>query len=247
MVIRNSDACTANSMATARIARQVCGNENINVLPMGVDTEYFSKTHDVASLKRKFKIEGPVILFVGRLIDWKGTAYLIKAMPETLQRFPTAKALIIGSGPQKDELVGLAETLALQEHVIFIDEVPQEELVAFYSMADIFVLPSIVNENGETEGLGVVLLEAMACGLPVIASNVGGIPDIIKDGETGLLVRQKDARSLSDQIIRLLSDDNLRKEVLINGQNLIKAEFSWEIVTDKFIEIYREVLRRNVN
>jgi glycosyltransferase involved in cell wall biosynthesis len=137
--------------------------------------------------------------------------------------------------------------LALQEHVIFIDEVPQEELVAFYSMADIFVLPSIVNENGETEGLGVVLLEAMACGLPVIASNVGGIPDIIKDGETGLLVRQKDARSLSDQIIRLLSDDNLRKEVLINGQNLIKAEFSWEIVTDKFIEIYREVLRRNVN
>jgi glycosyltransferase involved in cell wall biosynthesis len=143
--------------------------------------------------------------------------------------------------------VGLAETLALQEHVIFIDEVPQEELVAFYSMADIFVLPSIVNENGETEGLGVVLLEAMACGLPVIASNVGGIPDIIKDGETGLLVRQKDARSLSDQIIRLLSDDNLRKEVLINGQNLIKAEFSWEIVTDKFIEIYREVLRRNVN
>jgi glycosyltransferase involved in cell wall biosynthesis len=143
--------------------------------------------------------------------------------------------------------VGLAATLALQEHVIFIDEVPQEELVAFYSMADIFVLPSIVNENGETEGLGVVLLEAMACGLPVIASNVGGIPDIIKDGETGLLVRQKDARSLSDQIIRLLSDDNLRKEVLINGQNLIKAEFSWEIVTDKFIEIYREVLRRNVN
>jgi glycosyltransferase involved in cell wall biosynthesis len=143
--------------------------------------------------------------------------------------------------------VGLAATLALQEHVIFIDEVPQEELVAFYSMADIFVLPSIVNENGETEGLGVVLLEAMACGLPVIASNVGGIPDIIRDGETGLLVRQKDARSLSDQIIRLLSDDNLRKEVLINGQNLIKAEFSWEIVTDKFIEIYREVLRRNVN
>jgi glycosyltransferase involved in cell wall biosynthesis len=154
---------------------------------------------------------------------------------------------MIGSGPQKDELVGLAATLALQENVIFIDEVPQEELVAFYSMADIFVLPSIVNENGETEGLGVVLLEAMACGLPVIASNVGGIPDIIKDGETGLLVRQKDARSLSDQIIRLLSDDNLRKEVLINGQNLIKAEFSWEIVTDKFIEIYREVLRRNVN
>ncbi len=244
MVIRNSDVCTANSMATARIARKVCGNENINVLPMGVDTEYFSKTHDVASLKRKFKIEGPLILFVGRLIDWKGTAYLIKAMPQTLQRFPTAKALMIGSGPQKDELVGLAETLALQEHVIFIDEVPQKELVAFYSMADIFVLPSIVNENGETEGLGVVLLEAMACGLPVIGCNVGGIPDIIRNDVTGLLARQKDPGDLAEKIIQMLSDKVLRNKVIQNGLDLIERKFSWEAISDRFIEVYNNVLKR---
>lgn len=243
VVIRNSDICTANSMATARIARKVCGNDNVNVLPMGVDTEYFSKIHDVASLKRKFKIEGPVILFVGRLIDWKGTAYLINAMPETLQRFPTAKALIIGSGPQKDELVGLAETLALQEHVIFIDEVPQEELVAFYSMADIFVLPSIVNENGETEGLGVVLLEAMACGLPVIGCNVGGIPDIIRNDVTGLLARQKDPGDLAEKIIQMLSDKVLRNKVIQNGLDLIERKFSWEAISDKFIEVYNSVLK----
>ncbi len=245
MVIRNSDACTANSMATARIARKICGNDNINVLPMGVDTEYFSKTHDVASLKRKFKIEGPVILFVGRLIDWKGTAYLIKAMPETLQRFPTAKALIIGSGPQKNELVGLAETLAIQEHVIFIDEVPQEELVAFYSMADIFVLPSIVNENGETEGLGVVMLEAMACELPVIASNVGGIPDIIRNGETGLLVRPKDPQEISQKIITILTDEKLRRALIENGRDVIDATFSWEVVSNNFMNLYRDVLRHS--
>jgi glycosyltransferase involved in cell wall biosynthesis len=244
MVIRNSDVCTANSMATARIARKVCGNENINVLPMGVDTEYFSKTHDVASLKRKFKIEGPLILFVGRLIDWKGTAYLIKAIPEILQRFPTAKALMIGSGPQKDELVGLAETLALQEHVIFIDEVPQKELVAFYSMADIFVLPSIVNENGETEGLGVVLLEAMACGLPVIGCNVGGIPDIIRNDVTGLLARQKDPGDLAEKIIQMLSDKVLRNKVIQNGLDLIERKFSWEAISDRFIEVYNNVLKR---
>jgi glycosyltransferase involved in cell wall biosynthesis len=245
MVIRNSDACTANSMATARIARKVCGNENIKVLPMGVDTECFSKIHDVASLKRKFKIEGPVILFVGRLIDWKGTAYLIKAMPEIIQRFPAAKALMIGSGPEKAELMRLAGAIGVANHIIFIDEVPQEELVPFYSMADIFVLPSIVNENGETEGLGVVLLEAMACELPVIGSDVGGIPDIIRNGETGLLVRQKDSQDLVNQIIRLLTDEDLRKKMVRNSRNLIETQFSWEVVAERFIEIYLDVLEDN--
>ena len=245
MVIRNSDVCTANSMATDRIARKVSGNDNISVLPMGVDTELFSKTHDVASLKKQFEIEGPIILFVGRLIDWKGTAYLIKALPAVLQTFSEAKLFIVGSGPLKDELVNLAESLDLQKNVIFIDEMKQEKLVAFYSMADIFVLPSIVNENGETEGLGVVLLEAMACELPVIGSDVGGIPDIIRNGQTGLLVRQKDSQELGNQIKRLLTDADLRKTLVSNGRNLTETQFSWEVVAEHFIEIYRDALDGN--
>lgn len=243
-VVQNSDACTANSSATAAIARRVCGSANIRVVPMGVDTDLFSKKpHDVASLKRKFNIQGPVILFVGRLIDWKGTAYLINAMPAVIRLFPAAKALIIGSGPLKDELLILTETLDLRGHVIFIDAVAQEELVSFYSMADVFVLPSIVNEKGETEGLGVVALEAMACGLPVIGSDVGGIPDIIRDEETGLLVRQKDSADLGHQLIRLLTDETLRKKVVGNARNLIETQFSWAFVADRFIEIYRDVLK----
>ena len=245
VVMRNSDVCTANSLATAQSARKVCGNDAITVLPMGVDTEYFVKTHDTAHLKQKFKIEGPVILFVGRLIDWKGITYLIRALPEILRRFPTAKALIIGSGPQRSELIRMAGAIGVANHIIFIDEVPQADLLAFYSMADIFVLPSIVNENGETEGLGVVLLEAMACGLPVIGSDVGGIPDIIKNGETGLLVRQKDSQDLSKQIIRLLTDEGFRKKMVSNARNFIETQYSWEIVAQRFLEIYRGVLEGN--
>jgi glycosyltransferase involved in cell wall biosynthesis len=135
--------------------------------------------------------------------------------------------------------------LALQEHVIFIDEVPQEELVAFYSMADIFVLPSIVNENGETEGLGVVMLEAMACELPVIASNVGGIPDIIRNGETGLLVRPKDPQEISQKIITILTDEKLRRALIENGRDVIDATFSWEVVSNNFMNLYRDVLRHS--
>ena len=242
MIMRNSDACTANSQATARIARQICGNGNIGVVPMGVDIDDFSKAHDVDSLKKRFKVEGPVILFVGRLIDLKGIAYLIKAVPAVIQRFPAAKAFIIGSGPMKDELLTLVENLRLQKSIIFIDEMAQEDLVPFYSMADIFVLPSIVNDSGETEGLGVVLLEAMACGLPVIGSDVGGISDIIRNGETGLLVNQKDSQDLSNQIIKLLTDEGLRKKVVRNARNLIKTQFSWAVVAEHFIQIYRHAL-----
>jgi glycosyltransferase involved in cell wall biosynthesis len=243
IVIRNSDVCTANSTATAKIARQHCGNGNIRVLPMGVDPQYFSKIRDVDCLKKKIEIKGPVILFVGRLIDWKGVAYLIKSMPEVLQRFPTAKALIIGSGPLRTELLSLTKTLSLEEHVIFIDELPQKELVAYYSIADIFVLPSIVNANGETEGLGVVLLEAMACGLPVIGSDVGGIPDLIKNGETGLLVRQKNSQDLGNQMLRLLTDSDLTKNITRNARDLVETQFSWEIVAERFIEVYQDVLK----
>lgn len=242
MVIGNSDACTANSRATARLARQVGANANIEVVPMGVDTDYFSKAQNIVSLKRRFEVEGPVILFVGRLIDLKGIVYLINAMPAIVQRFPATKAFIIGSGPMKDALVGLTENLALQKNVVFINQMAQEDLVPFYSMADVFVLPSIVNESGETEGLGVVLLEAMACGLPVIGSNVGGIPDIISHGETGLLARQKDAQDLSNQIFKLFTDEGLRKKVIRNARNLIETQFSWAVVAEHFIHIYRHAL-----
>ena len=242
MVIRNSDVCTANSMATARIARKVSGNGHIKVVPMGVDTEHFARSQNVAFLKRKFKIEGPVILFVGRLIDWKGTVYLIKAMPEILQRFPAAKVLMIGSGPQKAELLRLTADIGAEDHIVIIDRLPQQELAVYYSMADIFVLPSIVNEIGETEGLGVVLLEAMACGLPVIGSRVGGIEDIIIDGQTGLLARQKDSQDLADKIVKLLSDESLRKKIIRNAHHLVNTKFSWEVVTLRFIETYRDAL-----
>lgn len=241
MVVRNSDACTANSRATAGVARNMSGKDDIIVVPMGVDTHDFTKTDAVAHLKIKFNIEGPVVLFVGRLIDLKGIVYLIRAIPDILQQFPGLKTLIIGCGPQKDELMRLADAKGIRDHIIFIDEVSQEELVPFYSMADIFVLPSIVNQHGETEGFGVVLLEAMACELPVIASNVGGISDIIRDEDNGLLVRQKDPQAISSAIIRLLSDAHLRKKIVANGFQIVNEKFSWSVISDRFIKIYQEI------
>lgn len=243
LAISHADVCTANSLATAKTAYKIAACQNLKIIPMGVDSNRFQKTTEVDDLKKKFNLDGEVILSVGRLIDLKGTDYLIKALPRVLLRFPTAKALIIGTGPRKNHLLNLSKELQIEENMVFIDQIPHTELIKYYSLADVFVLPSITNKKGETEGFGVVLLEAMACGLPVIGSDIGGIPDIIRKGETGLLIRQKDSQDLADQIIRLLSDESLRKKVIKNGHNLISTKFSWEVVTDRFIEIYRDTLR----
>ena len=244
MVISSSDVCTANSGSTARLARNMSKSKNIRVVPMGVDLDLFQRSSEVELLRSRYRCDGKVVLFVGRLIDLKGVNYLIKAVPKVIVRFPEVKLLIIGSGPQKDRLVHLTKQLGIERHISFIGAVSQKSLIKFYSLAHLLVLPSIVNNAGETEGLGVVLIEAMACGLPVIGSDVGGIPDLIKDGKTGLLVKQKDPDLLAEKINMILSTSDLKQRLIDNGYKMVKENFSWDIIADKFVEIYRDVLNR---
>jgi glycosyltransferase involved in cell wall biosynthesis len=119
-----------------------------------------------------------------------------------------------------------------------LKNVSDEELLMMYNSADLFVLPSIVDSQGNTEGLGVVLLEAMACGVPVIGSDVGGIPDIIEDGETGLLVEEKDVEGLSRIIVHLIDDDDFKDELIINGGGYVKKKFSWDNIAEIYLNAY---------
>ena len=108
----------------------------------------------------------------------------------------------------------------------------------YYATADIFILPSIITESGDTEGLGVVLLEAIASGTVVIGSNVGGIPDIIKDRKTGLLVDEKEPNQISEAIIKLLSNESLKTKLINNARNHVKQNYSWKIIKEKFEKVY---------
>ncbi len=244
-VIKRSDACTANSSETARMAHHISMKDDIAVVPMGVNPCFLSAAHGGNAHQTGAKAEEKRILYAGRLIDLKGIDYLIRALPAVLKQFPETQLLVVGSGPMKDDLVNLSNSLNLAERVAYIDAVSQEELLDYYTSADLFVLPSIVNAKGETEGLGVVLLEAMACGLPVVGSAVGGIPDIITDGETGLLARQKEPDSLAEKITKILSDSPLRRKLVENGYRVVQKKFSWDKISEKFIEIYQEVLSRS--
>ena len=241
-VILGSNACTANSQATARTARRISGREDIQILPMGVDIDFFRETVCPEPLPHGLGKEDKIILYAGRLIELKGVEYLIKSLPEVLQKQGGAKLVIVGSGPCRNDLVSLSERLNLEDKVMFLDAVSQEELARYYSVARVFVLPSIVSDEGETEGLGLVLLEAMASGVPVIGTGVGGIPDIIIDGETGLLALEKNPHDLAEKILRLWSDEDLRKRVTEKGFDFVKKVFSWGVVARKFKKIYEDVL-----
>ena len=182
----------------------------------------------------KFKV-----LFVGRHIERKGIRYLI----ETAKYLPQDKfeIRIIGEG----DLTGqLKQQAAQYPHVLFTGKLVAPELAREYREANVFVLPAIVDHKGDTEGLGVVLIEAMECGLPVIASNVGGIPDVVVDNVSGLLVPEKSPVALADAIKRLAEDPQLTVQLLEGARNRIAEHFTWDNITRRQIEIYENLKRK---
>ena len=243
-ITRNSTIITANSnyMKRQLLAVSPGYGKNIPVIPMGIDQIFPGPA--LAQDQKKGHGGGHLILNVGRLIDLKGTSFLIGAMPAVLAKVPDARLLVAGAGPNRDALIRQSCTLGLQDHVEFLGMVPPAELISYYPSADVFVLPSI-NHDGMTEGLGVVLLEAMASGCPVIGSNVGGIPDIIEDGKNGFLVPERDSAALAEKIVTLLSDTARADRFRQAGYVTIRNRFSWDIISRNFLETYKEALSRD--
>ena len=239
-IIRNSDAVTVNSGYTRhQLISLVPGSDcKIRIIPMGVDLKSFHE-HLPANEMKKPQQER-IILSVGRLIELKGTRYLIEAMPVVIRAVPDAKLVIIGTGPEEERLVKRVRELSLVDHVQFLGMIRHDQLIPYYQGADVFVLPSITID-GMTEGLGVVLLEAMASGCPVIGSNVGGIPDIIDDGENGFLVPERDSTQIAERIVRLLLDAELRVTFRKNGYAKVDESFSWDRISDQFATVYQQV------
>ena len=234
LAIKDSDYCTANSAFTKKELSKISAKKGIKIIPMGVDLEVFSPKNKNVNLRKRLGIKSAFILSVGRLAEKKGIAYLIMAMGEVAKKLPDAKLVIIGDGPERKSLELLASELNLQDNTIFTGSVENKHLPGFYATADLFVGPSIVAKSGDTEGLGIVFLEALASGTCVIGSDVGGIPDIIRHNKTGLLVNQKDPRQLADAMIKLLLDERLRKRLALNGQKFVRTNYSWKLAGQKF-------------
>ena len=208
-------------------------------LPPGVDLTRFIPAVKSLELQKKWGVEGaPVIVSIGRLVPRKGSDQLIKAMPEVLKQFPKSKLLLVGTGNYKKRLEKLVRNLKVQDSVIFTGRVAHELLPAYYRLGDIFAAPCRSRYGGlEVEGLGIVYLEASACGVPVIAGKSGGAPDAVLDGKTGILVNGRDHLEISGALIKLLADEKLRAQMGTAGRVWMEQLWSWEGIGTRFEEI----------
>lgn len=231
--IRTADAVTANSTHTVKAIRQIY-DRSVTIVPFG------SAAGDCPEVQQSSGDGQKHLLFVGRLVERKGIEYLIEAM-EALTRQLPVRLDIIGSGPEEPRLRELAERRGLQQHVIFHGRVSQEELARKYRECDAFVLPAIIDSRGDTEGLGVVIIEAMSYGRPVVASGVGGIVDLVIDERTGLLVPQKDSPALARAISRVLTDPALAQRLNRAGYDHIQKNYSWPAIIKRLDGVYRDL------
>jgi glycosyltransferase involved in cell wall biosynthesis len=185
---------------------------------------------------------GRTVLFVGRLVERKGVAHLIEALTRLTSRSPV-RLVIVGDGAERPRLVALAQRLGIADRVVFRGKISDADLQQAYQAADLLVLPATLDARGDTEGLGVVLLEAMNYGVPVIASRIGGITDIVADGESGILVPPGEAAALAAAIDRVLGDAALARRLGEAGRARLAREFSWEAITKRWEAVYRSVAR----
>ena len=211
--------------------------ETIRIIHHGIDIDKYrvQSIEYRAEAKNKLGLaSGPVVGIVARLSDVKGHIYLIEAMKKVLLDIPEAQLVIAGEGKMKDELVALSRRLGIGEKVFFIPTLADTLVVL--SALDLFVLPSL------KEGLGLSLMEAMACAICVIGSNVGGIKTLIRDGYNGLLVEPKDVNGLYLAISGLLKDPARMKALSDNARNFITGNFSLEQMVSQTEGVYRECL-----
>jgi len=177
------------------------------------------------------------ILFVGRLVERKGVTHLIEAV----RRLPPdsrPRLTVIGDGPERTSLEAQIARDGVSDRVTVRGRVSEAELKDAYASSDVLVLPSILDARGDTEGLGVVLLEAMSYGVPVIGSNLGGITDIVRDGETGLLVPPGDPGQLAAALQRLARDRDLSQRLGAAGRKHVAAAFGWPAIMAQWEECY---------
>ena len=229
----------AVSQAIRQQAIQAYGipEHKVSVLHIGVDHQTFSLG------KTPIHERSLRVLFVGRLVEKKAAGVLIQAMAQVQQLVPQAELSIVGDGPQRDELQQLADKMNVK--VSFLGEVSNDKVRAQIHEARIFCLPSITASNGDAEGLPIVLLEAQACGLPVVTSARGGRDEGIADGVTGFAFDEGDVKALSTHILRLLQDDQLAQKMSEAGPKFIAENFRLRDCTAKLEAHYDQQLVAN--
>ncbi len=234
IIREEAEEITAHSNAAKDFLVSLGTDSNrVKVIPVGVDPEEFKPSRKEILTEKVGLDSSRVILTVARLHPNKGLTYLLQAMSQLIKDFSSLRLVILGRGPQEDRLRGMISQLELESHVVLLTEpIPNKEMNKIYPRCDIFVLPSV------KEPFGRALLEAMACGKPVVATRVGGPQDIVENGKTGYLVDQENTDQLAKRIGELLSDRKKRRDLGRAGRGRVLEEYDWGKIVKKYVHVY---------
>jgi len=213
-----------------------CEPEKIIVHHMAIDLDKFTYTEKNIATGDTIKI-----LTVGRLTEKKGHRYALEAIAKIIARRPNIEFLIAGDGPLRDELTALTHKLNIEKHVCFLGPMQQSEILDLYQQAHIFLLPSVTAADGDQEGIPVVLMEAQACGLPVVATLHSGIPELVADGKSGFLVPERDADRLAQTLERLIQNPHLWKEMGRHGRNIVEQQYNIKTLNRNLAKIFQNL------
>jgi len=236
--INKADKIIAVSQAAAEFIEHFTRRDKIVVIPNGVDITRFNPVNSTVPGSLPLSTpEKPIILYVGRLAYRKGIHVLLKAMPYILEAIPQTRLLIAGSGYMEGLIRLLVKSLNLEDHVELLGFVPDDELPSLYNLSDLFVLPSIYCES-----FGITLLEAMASGTPIVASETGGVPEVIENEVDGILFEKGNEIDLADAVVKVLSSPTLAEELAKNARKKVEERYSWTVVGEAIEEVYKDVM-----
>jgi len=249
-VAKKADAVIAVAQGIKDILIQRGGDRNkIFVIPNGANVDMFRQINNSAAINElrnhhSISENDYIVAFIGNLAPHHGIEYLIKSAPLVLNVLPNTKFLIVGDGAIKKELINLSERIGVSDEIIFTGRVSYEIVPLYINMADVCVAPFIRARN-ERIGLSPLkIYEYLACGKPVVASDIKGVGDLLRHSNAGIAVTPEDPVELANAIIKLLKDEELRRQMGENGRKVVVNNYSWEHTAKKTIEVFKKILNK---
>jgi phosphatidyl-myo-inositol dimannoside synthase len=222
------------------------GDDLVQVVPLGADHVFFRPGVDTSAVRERYGLDGGRwLLSVARLSRHKGVDTVLKALARLAVRYPDLGYAVVGTGEELDALEEEARELGVADRVRFLTDVPDRDLPALYNVAEVYLGVSRLMEQ-RVEGFGISIAEASACGVPVVAGRSGGIPEAVRDGETGFLVEAERADAVAEAVGRLLEDRELRARLGAAGRTAVETYYNWDRVAGDLARIGRQFARRAV-
>ncbi|MFH1770947.1 MAG: glycosyltransferase family 4 protein [archaeon] len=238
--LKRSDWVATSSTFVKNIVHKKFDIEKVQVITYGIDTDRFNPQNDGKDVRKKYGVKDDEVLIstIQRLDVRKGIQYFIKAIPLIIKQVKKEKIkfMIVGDGPERDNLKQEAKKQGLQDKIIFTGNIPNAEVTKYYAACDIFAFHSL------HEGFGIVLIEALSTGKPVVTTIAGGTTDIVEDGVNGFLVKPKRPKDFADRVVRLVEDEKLRQKFGENGRKKAVDQFIWSKIADKYLKTYEKII-----